>query len=133
VNQRVNAPQEPATSSNLADMGWVAARTFTELVEGTPVSVNVADREATVNFCGVTVAMLQGHSWALNPTSGLKVNVGTGLMAPLGETPNGSARCQRMLSGWGGGAVVVRAQESCVHGEGLQRVRSSNAQRGGRW
>jgi hypothetical protein len=34
----------------------------------------------------------------------------------------------------GGGFVVLRAQESCVHGEGTQRVRSRwNGMSGGRW
>jgi hypothetical protein len=27
VNQRMNAPQDETTSSNLMDMGWVAVRT----------------------------------------------------------------------------------------------------------
>ena len=58
--------------------------------------------------------------------------MGTTLAAPSGLTVVGKARCQLMLPVWGGGVVVVRAQESCVHGEGLQRSRSRNAQRGGR-
>jgi RNA-directed DNA polymerase len=45
----------------------------------------------------------------------------------------GKVRCRPMRSRWGGGPVVVRAGESPVHGEGVQRVRSFNADRGGRW
>lgn len=69
-NQRPNASQEQTTSSNLADLGWAAARTRAWLARGTPGLVNVVGREATVKACGVVVARLQGHSWAPNPTSG---------------------------------------------------------------
>ena len=82
----MNAPQERTTSSNLTDMGWVAARTRRwcgELLG----SVDVADREATVNACGVVVAMPQGHSWAPPPSSGSGVNVGT---IPAAPSPAGS-------------------------------------------
>ena len=44
---------------------------------GTPQPVDVAGREATVNACGVAVAMPQGHSWAPTPSNGSRVNVGT--------------------------------------------------------
>jgi len=66
VNQRQNVPQVHTTSSNLADVGWVAARTHwtAEAVGwGTLRLVDVAGREATVKVYGVAVAMLQGHSW----------------------------------------------------------------------
>jgi hypothetical protein len=138
-NQRLNASQDETTSSNLTDLGWVATRTPSAAMVvdwETFRSGDVADREATVNACGVAVARLQGHSWAPTPSNGSRVNVGTILMVP----PRQSARlvvgkaCRRlMLSGWGGGPVVVRAQESCVHGEGVQRVRSLAAERGDRW
>ncbi len=59
--------------------------------------------------------------------------MGTTPAVPTDLAVVGKARCQLMLPVWGGGAVVVRAQESCVHGEGLQRVRNGNADRGGRW
>ena len=68
-NQRLNAPQEQTTSSNLADLGWGAAR-IRAAVRRTPGPVYIAGREATVKACGVTVAMLQGHSWAPNPSNG---------------------------------------------------------------
>lgn len=86
-----------------------------------------------MNLCGVTVAKLQGHSWAPNPTNGWRVNVGTTVAVPSGLWVEGKARCQLMLPQWGGGVVVVRAQESCVQGEGLQRVRGLPAKQGGRW
>ena len=85
--------------------------------------------------CGVTVAMLQGHSWAPTPSNGQRVNVGTIPVAPSpASSPlvGGKARRRSVRSGWDGGPVVVRAQESCVHGEGVQCVRSINAERGGR-
>jgi hypothetical protein len=48
---------------------------------------------------------------------------------PVGPVPvhlgglGGKTRCWSMPTGWGGGPVVVRAQESCAHGEGVQRTR----------
>jgi hypothetical protein len=68
LNQRVKASQARTTSSNLTDLGWVAARTRKrgELLR----LVNVAGREATPKACGVGVAKLQGHSWAPHPTNG---------------------------------------------------------------
>lgn len=69
-NQRQNAPQEQTTSSNLADLGWAAARTRTD--GELPRSVDVADREATPKACGVGVAKSQGQSWAPPPSSGLE-------------------------------------------------------------
>ena len=134
-NQRLNASQEQTTSSNLADLGWVAARTRTATVGGTPWSVDVAGREATVKACGVAVARLQGHSWAPTPSNGSRVNVGTIPAVPSPASSllvGGKARRRPMPSGWGGGPVVVRGRESRSHGEGVQRVRSINADRGGR-
>jgi hypothetical protein len=72
VNQWVNASQERTTSSNLTDLGWVAARTSTPYVGGTPMSINVVGQEATVKDCGVTVAKQQGHSWTPHLTNGGK-------------------------------------------------------------
>lgn len=68
-NQRLKAPQEKATSSNLADLGWVATRIHVS-VWVTPGLVDVAGQEATMKDCGVVVARLQGHSWAPNPVNG---------------------------------------------------------------
>jgi|GEM_PF-3353268 len=89
-----------------------------------------------MNVCGVVVAGLQGHSWAPTASKGSRVNVGTILSVPFpasGQLVGGNARRQRMLAGWGGGPVVVRTRESRAHGEGVQPVRSINADRGGRW
>jgi len=69
LNQRVKASQAKTTSSNLTDLGWVAARTRTSCGE-LPRLVNVVGREATPKACGVGVAKLQGHSWAPHPTNG---------------------------------------------------------------
>ena len=134
-NQRLNAPQEKTTSSNLADLGWAAARTSASAGR-TPWLGDVADREATVKACGVAVAMLQGHSWAPTPSKGSRVNVGTISAVPSpasSQLVGGKARRRPMPSGWGGGPVVVRGRESRSHGEGAQCVRSHNADRGVRW
>ena len=134
-NQRLNAPQDETTSSNLADQGWAAARTSAS-VGGTPLLGDVAGWEATVKACGVIVAMLQGHSWAPTPSNGSRVNVGTIPAVPFpasGLLVGGKARRRLMLPGWDGGPVVVRGRESRSHGEGVQRVRSLAAERGVRW
>ena len=141
VNQRLNAPQDETTSSNLADVGWVATRTRTTTTvslscRGTHGLGDVAGREATPKACGVGVAMLQGHSWAPTPSKGSRVNVGTIPAVPVpasSQLVGGNARRRLMPSGWDGGPVVVRARESRAHGEGVQRVRSVNVDRGGRW
>ena len=140
VNQRLNAPQDETTSSNLADVGWVATRTRATttvllLCRGTLGLGDVAGREATPKACGVGVARLQGHCWASTPSKGSRMNVGTipTVPFPASSLLVGGKTCRRlMLAGWGGGPVVVRARESRVHGEGVQRVRSVNVDRGGR-
>jgi hypothetical protein len=51
------------------DLGWIAVRIAPfgrELLD----RIDLADREATVKDCGVTVAMPQGQSWPPHPTSG---------------------------------------------------------------
>lgn len=86
--------------------------------------------------CGVVVAMLQGHSWAPNPVKRFKVNVGTirVVPSPASRMLVGGKACRRLMPpGWDGGPVVVRGRESRPHGEGVQRVRRSEADRGGRW
>lgn len=89
-----------------------------------------------MNACGVAMAMLQRHSWAPTPSNASTVNVGTIPTVPdlSGSQPGGGkVRCRLMRLEWGGGPVVVRVGESPMHGEGVQRVRSVNADRGGRW
>ena len=133
-NQRLNAPQERTTSSNLADMGWVAARTRRDRGELLGRLMSPA-WEATLKVCGVGVARPQGHSWAPNSSNGSRVNVGTFSPVPSPAdlwVVGGKARRRRMLAGRGGGPVVVRGRESRSHGEGVQRVRSRRAERGGR-
>jgi hypothetical protein len=93
-------------------------------------------REATLNGCGVGVAMLQGHSWASPLSNDLVMNVGTipTVPEPVGcLLTGGKARRRLIRSGWGGGPVVVRDRESRLHGEGVQWVRSGNWWRGDRW
>ena len=84
-------------------------------VQRTPWSVDVADREATMNICGVVVAKSQGHSWAPRLSNGSRVNVGTNSSVPS-STGNQSAEgktCRRLMpTRWGGGSVVVRGRES---------------------
>lgn len=85
---------------------------------------------------GVAVARPQGHSWVPPRSNGSEVNVGTILVVPpitAASGDGGKARRRLMPTGWGGGVVVVGAQESCVHGEGPQRVGSRRCDRGGRW
>jgi hypothetical protein len=94
-----------------------------------------------VNVCGVTVTMLQEHSWVPTLSNGLRVNVGT---IPVAPAPirlwrcGGKAHRQLMLPEWGGGPVVVRGRESRLHapllgaGEGVQLTRSIQTERGGR-
>ena len=135
-NQRLNAPQVTQKLEPGGSGLWSNAHPHDDVVRGTLRSGHVADREATVNACGVAVAMLQGHSWTPTPLNGWRVNVGTIPLAPPGHPARvavGKARCRPMPVGWDGGPVVVRGRESRSHGEGVQRVRSINADRGGRW
>ena len=90
----------------------------------TPWLDRPVDQEATVKACGVTVAMLQGQSWAPIRSNGLKVNVGTIRVAPYSvssQLTGGKVRCRLMLFEWDGGVVVVRGRESRPHGEGPQQ------------
>ena len=136
-NQRLNASQvtqqlQPGGSGLQSN----AHACDLMVVRGTLWSGHVAGREATSKACGVGVAMLQGHSWAPTPLNGWRMNVGTIPTVPSpasSQLVGGKARRRLMLSGWGGGPVVVRARESRVHGEGVQRVRSRTAECGGRW
>lgn len=72
VNPWSNASQERSTSSNLTDMGWVAARNHGLAVVNSFAGQDVAGREAAAKVCGVTAAKLQGHSGAPNLVSGRK-------------------------------------------------------------
>lgn len=135
-NQRLNAPQESLQLEPDGSGLVCNAHPHGVAVRGTPWPGDVAGREATVKACGVAVAILQGHSWAPTPSNGSGVNVGTipAVPSPAGSLlVGGKVRRRLMLPGWDGGPVVVRGRESRSHGEGVQRVRSINADRGGRW
>ena len=143
-NQRLNAPQEslrlePGGSGPVSSAHPdhdTAERGVGVMVGGTSGLGDVAGREATVNACGVVVAMLQGHSWAPTSSNGSTVNVGTIAAVPSPASirlVGGKARRRLMPPWWGGGSVVVRGRESRSHGEGVQRVRSNDALSGGRW
>ena len=80
-----------------------------------------------MKVCGVTMAMLQGHSWAPHRSNDSGVNMGT-----THRSLRGKPRCQVTPMWWGGGPVVVRTGESPVHGEGVQHVAASDAEREGR-
>ena len=128
-------PSSQSTSSNLMDMGWVAARIGASAPR-TLRPIKVVGQEAMVNACGVVVAMLQGHSWAPTPSSGSRVNVGTipAVPSPISnQLAGGKARRRLMPLGWDGGPVVVRGRESRLHGEGVQRDRGNYASHGVRW
>ena len=132
-NQRVKPLNRP-TSSNLADMGWVAARTDRrgagrELLAG----ADALRREATVNAHGVVVAMPLGQSWAPTPPIGRVVNVGTVRCRPRLAQParERAGALSAVDTGRGGGLVVVAGvttrhggREDRPQGEGGQQVRS---------
>jgi len=76
-----------------------------------------------------------GAELGTSPVERFMVNVGTISAVPSPDSsplPGGKARC-RPRPRWDGGVVVVRGRESRLHGEGLQRVRSIDTGRGGRW
>ena len=136
-NQRPKAPQDNQRLETWR-IGAAQQRTPVHplLCAVTLWSVEVADREAMVNACGVAVAMLQGHSWAPTLSNGWEVNVGTILPVPSPASVllvGGKVRCRLMPVGWDGGPVVVRGWESQSHGEGVQCVRSRRVDHGGRW
>ena len=72
MNPWCKTSQERATSSNLTDMGWVAARSHGLPVTNSFVGTYVANWEAAVKACGVTAAKLQGYSGARHLVSGRK-------------------------------------------------------------
>jgi len=64
-------PRNPRTGSNLTDTGRVAAHAATRTPRAaTPEPVTVPGEEATLNACGVGVAMLPGQSWAARSSTG---------------------------------------------------------------
>ena len=69
---------------------------------------------------------------AANPVKRIMVNVGSAPRAPGCWWLPGKARCRLMGARRGGVRVVVRAEESSVHGEGGQQDRSMRSRSGGR-
>lgn len=67
-----------------------------------------------------------------NPVKRIMVNVGSAPCAPGCWWQPGKARCRLMGARRGGVRVVVRAEESSVHGEGGQQDRSIRSRPGGR-
>ena len=63
MNQWLN-PLKRGTGSNLVDMGWAAVHVFSMDEDSTRTPDLYAGHEATVNVCGVAVAMPQRQSWA---------------------------------------------------------------------
>ena len=125
-------------SSNPVDSGWYAVRTnMVGLCWELRCGLRSLASEATMNVCGVVVAMPQGHSWAPPLPTGSQVFVGTIVRFPIGCPSQGRqvglARRQPMALRWGGGAVVVRAGESLAHGEGLQRIDAAASHDRSRW
>ena len=99
-------------SSNPVDSGWYALRTnMIGLCWELRCGLRSLASEATMNVCGVVVAMPQGHSWAPPLPTGTQVFVGTTVRLPIGCPSQGRqvglARRQPMALRWGGGAVVV--------------------------
>jgi len=77
-----------------------------------------------------------GEKLGASPVERSVVNVGTvsGPPSPPAVVAGGGqARRRLTASGWGGALVVVRGRESRPHGEGPQRDRGINADRGVRW
>ena len=67
-----------------------------------------------------------------NPVKRIMVNVGSAPRAPGCWWQPGKARYRPTGVGRGGVRVVVRAEESSVHGEGGQQDRSMRSRSGGR-
>jgi hypothetical protein len=130
VNQWLN-PLKRGTGSNLVDVGRVAVRVVPSvwgrrLRSRSRMSVGRPSGKA----CGVPGGEAAAAKLDVDPVDRCMVNVGTvpGLPFPASsQLVGGQAHRQLMTSGRDGGSVVVRAQESCAHGEGTQRVRSEGA------
>jgi hypothetical protein len=120
-NQRLNASQETHQLEPDGSGLGCNAHSPGDARRGTLEPVCLAGLEAMVKDCGVTVAMLQGHSWAPTPSNGLRVNVGTipAVPSPASRQLVGGKASRRLTPpGWDGGPVVVRGRESRSHGEG---------------
>jgi hypothetical protein len=134
VRNQCIKPLNRPTSSNLADMGWVAVRTDRWLLAGNSSPELIPfRREATVKAHGVVVAMPLGQSWAPTPPTGGVVNVGTVRCRPRLVQParERAGALSAVDVGQGGGPVVVAgvttrrgSRESRSQGQGGQQVSS---------
>ena len=130
VNQRVN-PLKCGTGSNLVDVGRAAVRVVLNvrgrrLRSRSLMSVGRLSRKA----CGVLGGEAAAAKLGADPADRCMVNVGTVVVLPFPVSirlVGGQVHRRLWMPGRGGGFVVVRAQESCVHGEGTQRVRRAVA------
>ena len=97
-------PRKRGTGSNLADMGRVQCRSPAAWGGGRLRSrLWRAGGEATVNACGVAVAMLPGQSWAPHLVDRFAVNVGTIRVPPPPRAVQpGGGQARRRLRARGG-------------------------------
>jgi hypothetical protein len=90
-----------------------------------------------VKGCGVVMAMLPGQELGtshVERSCGERGNSPEVAYPPGGQPGGGKARCRPMVSGVGGGPVVVRVRERRAHGEGGQQASSTEiGMLGGRW
>ena len=124
MNQRMKTPQEGRPALNLTDTGWdCGAHRDDVVVAGTRWPVCQFGYRGHGECLRRSRGDAAGAQLGTSLLKGRKVNVGTILVVPPARTASargGKIRCRSMRSGWDGGVVVVRAQESCVHGEGPQ-------------
>ena len=135
MNQWLN-PLKRGTGSNLVDMGRAAVRVDSIHEETTPTTTI----DAGVGGHGEGLRRSRGEAAAAelgaDPANRDMVNVGTTPESPSSscrQHEDGQARRRLTAPGWDGGSVVVRGRESRSHGEGVQRDRSIESGRGGRW
>jgi hypothetical protein len=130
VNQWLN-PLKCGTGSNLVDMGRAAVRVVVSvrqrrLRSRSVTTVGRPSRKA----CGVLDGEAAAAKLGADPANRCMVNVGTVVVSPSPAScllVGGQVHRRLLTRRRGGGSVVVRAQESCVHGEGTQRVRGAVA------
>lgn len=127
MNQCLN-PLKVATGSNLVGVGRAAVHAD-RVGAGGDFEAGFVRRWGGHEEClRCTRGEAAGDELVADPVDRYVVNVGT---VPRSPSPSplrgggGQARCRLMVSGWGGGSVVVRGRESRLHGEGTQRADSN--------
>ena len=137
MNQWLN-PLKGETGSNLVDVGRATVRDVFYLCGRRLRSrlLTSAGRPPS-QICGFGGSEAVAAKLDVDPDNRDTVNVGTpsGLPSPASsQLVAGQDHRHLMARRGGGGSVLVRAQESCVHGEGTQRIRSCcDGMSGGRW